>query len=95
MIEFPHRAPKGYSYEFKPFKRNVISIWICNHSKFNYNDGAPVQSIWGFYNTKEKQYYSPVNSTKCGDKVSISSTTPYSAMQLKLNPLEAAFAGII
>lgn len=91
MIDFPHQPPQGYSYEFKEFKRNLVSIWCCNHSKFIYNDGAVTKSIWGFYNTKTKCYHAPINSTKCGDQVDIKSTTPYSAMQLKFsNPLEYA-----
>ena len=91
MIDFPHTPPKGYSYEQTQFKRNVVAIWIRNHAKFDYNGGTPVKSIWGFYDTKTKCYYAPINSSKQGDKVSIKSTTPYSAMQLNLNPLEAAF----
>lgn len=91
MIEFPHSAPKGYSYEQREFKRNVVAIWIRNHRQFDYNGGHSVASIWGFYNTKTKTYYAPVSSTKCGNEVNINSTTPYSAMQLNLNPLELAF----
>jgi hypothetical protein len=90
-IDFPHKAPRGYSYEQTEFKRNVIAIWIRNHSKFDYNGGAPVKSIWGFYNTKTRSYYAPINSSKQGDEVRIEDTTPYSAMQLNLNPLEQAF----
>ena len=84
---FPHEAPENYSYEVTEFKRNIIAIWCCNHSKFIYNDGAIAKSIWGFYNTKQRTYYAPINSTKCGDPVNIQDTTPYSAMQLNLNPL--------
>ena len=90
-IDFPHKAPRGYSYEQTEFKRNVIAIWIRNHSKFDYNGGAPVKSIWGFYNTKTRSYHAPINSSKQGDQVRIENTTPYSAMQLNLNPLEQAF----
>jgi len=90
-VEFPHKPPKGYSYEFENFKRNVISIWICNHTRFDYNHGAPVRSIWGFYNTKTKEYHAPVNSKTVGNVVPITSTRPYSAMQIKQTPLEAAF----
>jgi hypothetical protein len=43
--------------------------------------------IWGFYNTKEQQYYAPINSTKQGNKVDVNDTTPYTAMPLNLNPL--------
>lgn len=87
---FPHVAPKGYSYEIELFKRNLLAIWICNHGQFSYTDKTP-KSIWGFYDTKRKCYYAPINATKQGDQVDIKNTTPYSAMQLKLTPLEAAF----
>jgi hypothetical protein len=87
---FPHVAPKGYSYEIELFKRNLLAIWICNHGQFSYTDKTP-KSIWGFYDIKRKCYYAPINATKQGDQVDIKNTTPYSAMQLKLTPLEAAF----
>jgi hypothetical protein len=82
--------PQGYSYEVTLFKRNILAIWICNHGKFSYTDKTP-KSIWGFYDRKTKCYYAPINSSKQGDKVDIKDTTPYSSMQLNLNPLEAAF----
>lgn len=91
MIEFTHKAPKGYSYEFEQFKRNVVAIWIRNHSEFSYNSGAPVKSIWGFYNSKTREYHAPVNPKKVGDVVDFNSTTPYSAMQLNLKGLEVFF----
>lgn len=91
MIEFQHKAPKGYSYEFEQYKRNVVAIWIRNHSQFSYNGGAPVKSIWGFYNSKTREYHAPVNPKKVGDVVDINSTTPYSAMQLNLKGLEVFF----
>jgi hypothetical protein len=87
--DFIHTAPKGYSYEVKQFKRNILAIWICNHGKFSYTDETP-KSIWGFHSTKKGEYYAPVNATKVGAVVSISDTSPYSAMQLNLNPLMAA-----
>jgi hypothetical protein len=89
--EFPHKAPKGYYYEQVQFKRDVIAVWIHHTRKFDYNLGSSVACIWGFYNTKTKTYHAPINSTKCGDKVNIKDTTPYSAMIPKFNPLEAAF----
>lgn len=91
MIEIPsftHTAPEGYSYEQISFKRNVISIWIHNHSKFSYNNGGTARSIWGFYNLKTKCFHSPINSKTVGDKVNIEDTSPYSAMIPKLNALE-------
>ena len=89
--EFPHKAPKGYSYEQREFKRNVVAIWIYNHCGFTYNGGGPVGSIWGFYNTKRKEYHAPINSKSVGKCVNINDTTPYSAMQIKQNPLTACF----
>ena len=91
MLEFPHSAPEGYSYEFEEFKRNTIAIWIRNHYSFDYNGGESVRSIWGFYNSKKKVYYSPINSKSVGNVVGIEDTTPYSAMQIKKTPLECAY----
>lgn len=92
IAEFYHKAPKGYSYEFEEFKRNVVSIWIRNHAKFDYNNGASVRSIWGFYNTKTKCFFAPVNSKTVGTVVDIADTTPYSAMKIKKTILEMCFA---
>lgn len=89
--EFPHKAPKGMYYEYESFKRNVIAIWICYDRKFDYNLGESVRCIWGFYNSKTKEYFTPVNSKTVGKRVSPNNTTPYSAMQLKQTPLTAAF----
>lgn len=84
---FIHSSPKGYSYETVQFKRNVIAIWLLCHRRFDYNHGAPTRTIWGFYNTKEQQYYAPINSSKIGNQVDINNTTPYTSMPLNLNPL--------
>lgn len=91
MIEFPHKAPEGYYYEQIPFKNNVIAIWIVHNRRFDYNLGSPVRCIWGFWSSKTKKYYSPINSKTIGQEVEISQTTPYSAMIPKLSPLEMAF----
>ena len=89
--DFPHIAPKGYRYTTLQFKRNVISIWTVYRRGFTYNGNAESHCIWGFYDTKKQRYYSPVNSKQVGKEVDIDSTSPYTAMPLKLNPLEAAF----
>jgi len=91
IVEFYHTAPKGYSYEFEEFKRNVVSIWIRNHAKFDYNNGASVRSVWGFYNTKTKCFHAPINSKTVGTVVDITDTTPYSAMKIKRTFLEMCF----
>jgi len=90
-LEFPHKAPKGMYYEQTEFKRNVIAIWVHYQRRFSYNGGDPVRCIWGFYNSKTKSYHAPINSSTVGSVVDINNTTPYSAMQLNLNPLELAF----
>jgi hypothetical protein len=87
MIEFPHKAPKGMYYEQAIFKRNVVAVWIHYDRRFDYNLGDPVRCIWGFYNTKTREYHAPINSSTVGSIVDIDKTTPYSAMQLNLNPL--------
>ena len=87
---FPHKPPKGYSYEVEEHKRNMVSIWLRNHATFSYTSD-PVRTIWGFYNTKKGCYHAPINSTKHGDQVDIEDTRDYTAMQLNLNPLMRAF----
>jgi ribosomal protein S17 len=77
-----HKAPEGYHYERTDFKSNVIAIWIHFDRRFDYNLGDTVRCIWGFYNTKTRQFYAPKNSTTIGSVVDINKTTPYSAMQL-------------
>ena len=91
ITEFPHRAPKGMHYEQTEFKRNVVAIWIHYERRFDYNLGDPVRCIWGFYNTKTRTYYAPINSKTIGRSVDMRNTTPYSAMPLKQTPLEAAY----
>lgn len=91
MVEFPHQAPEGYRYESEPFKRNVVSIWIHHCRKFDYNLGGDVRCIWGFYNTKTKEYFSPVNSKTIGKCVDIRDTSPYSAMIPNRSILESFF----
>ena len=94
MIElpssFPHKPPKGFHYEVDLFRRNVYRICIVNDGTFSYTDVAP-KSVWGFYNSKTGKYSAPINFSKQGDTIDISKTRPYTAMQLNLNPLMAAF----
>ena len=90
--DFIHEPPKGYHYEVEQFRRNVCRICIVNDGTFSYTDVAP-KSVWGFYNTKSRTYSAPINFSKQGDTVDINNTRPYTAMQLNLNPLEAALYG--
>ncbi|HCO27790.1 MAG TPA: hypothetical protein DIT97_34145 [Gimesia maris] len=90
-MEFPHKAPKGYEYWTDDFKKTIKRIWIRNLDSFVYLDGGSPSCVWGFYDSRKKQYLSPINSKKPGKPVNISQTTPYSAMVLNLTPLEAAF----
>ena len=88
---FFHSPPDGYYYKAEEFKRNVISIWLYNTRKFVYNGGAETRTIHSFYDTKKQQYYAPVNSKTIGACVNIKDTRNYTAMPLKLSPLELAF----
>jgi hypothetical protein len=92
ILEFPHNPPKGYSYEFEQFNTRLISIWLRCHRSFDYNLGKPTRTIWGFYSTKKREYYAPINATKCGDKVNIEDTRNYTAMQILRTPLELAMS---
>ena len=91
IIDFPHQSPKGMHYEQTEFKRNVVAIWIHYDREFDYNLGKPVRCIWGFYNTKTRKYYAPINAKTVGKQVDLKQTTPYSAMPIKQTPLEAAY----
>jgi hypothetical protein len=91
MLEFPHKAPKGYSYEFETHNTRLVAIWMCHSHAYSYAEGRSVRSIWGFYSPKKQEYFAPVNAKTPGKVVSISQTTPYTAMQLKQTPLEKAF----
>ena len=63
---------------------------LHNGSFFNYTSD-PVRTIWGFYRGDKKTYHAPINSNKIGEVVDLNQTRSYTAMQLNLNPLEAAF----
>jgi hypothetical protein len=91
ICDFPHTPPEGYSYEFEEFNTRLVSIWLLCHRAFDYNMGKPTRTIWGFYSPKKREYYAPINSSKCGDKVDIDNTRSYTAMPIKRNALEAAF----
>ena len=86
--DFIHEPPTNYTYKVETFRPNILRIWCCNHAEFTYNGGAVSQTIWGFYNTKKRTYFAPINSKKCGAVVDINSTTPYTAMQLNRKGLE-------
>jgi hypothetical protein len=91
ICDFPHTPPEGYSYEFEEFNTRLTSIWLLYHRVFDYNMGKPTRTIWGFYSPKKREYYAPINSSKCGDKVDIDNTRSYTAMPIKRTALEAAF----
>jgi len=93
MIELPpdfhHEPPTGYRYQVVQKDASTVAIWtICNPG-FVYNGGNDILCIWGFYKPKRGEYYAPINSKKVGRKVDVNKTTPYTAMQLNINPLEA------
>lgn len=88
----PYSAPAGYYYEFEDFKKNVVSVWLCNTYKFVYNGGDLTRTIHSFYNTKTGKCYAPVNSKTMGKEVEFRNTRNYTAMQHKQTPLEQFFA---
>jgi hypothetical protein len=90
ISEFPHKAPKGYSYEQTQFNTRFIAIWLIHSFPYSYTT-KQVKSIWGFYSPKKREYYAPINATKPGTKVEISHTTPYTAMPIHQTPLERCF----
>ena len=94
MLELPsdflHQPPDGFEYEVQQFKRNMVSIWLLHPNHYIYTDDV-VRTIWGFYDTKKKVYCAPINSKKPCKVVDINDTRSYTAMQLNLNPLMAAF----
>lgn len=89
-MEFPHKAPDGYSYEFEEnYKRKYTRIWLKHHYPYLYKNGEPVRTVWGFY--CKGKYYSPINAKDVGKEVDITTTRAYTAMPLNLNPLMSAF----
>jgi len=95
-FDFPHKPPKEYRYKVVRKNTTTVAIWTVCNPGFVYNGGNDIHCIWGFCKTKttakrgtQNTYYAPINSNKIGKEVSINDTTPYTAMQLNLNPLEA------
>ena len=91
MFEFPHQAPKDYSYEYEQFNTRTIRIMLRCHKEFDYNLGVSTATVWGFYSPKKKIYYAPVNVKTIGKEVNVMNTTPYTAMKIKLTTLEKFF----
>jgi hypothetical protein len=91
IVEFPHKAPKYYSYEFESWNTSTVRIMLSCSRKFDYNLGACTKTVWGFYKPKKHTYYAPVNAKTIGKQVNIENTTPYTAMQVKRTPLEEFF----
>jgi hypothetical protein len=96
-LDFPHKAPEHYYYECQDFKRNVISIWLCDTKSYSYTTDSPIRTIWGFvkYKITKKSithtYYAPINSNKMGKEVDINDTRKFTAMQINYQGLEGFF----
>jgi hypothetical protein len=91
MLEFPHKAPKDYSYEFETWNTRTVRIMLRCHRQFDYNLGASTATVWGFYSPKKRIYYAPINAKTIGKEVNIDNTTPYTAMPLNRTSLEKCF----
>ena len=87
----PYSPPDGYYYEAEEFKRNVISIWLCNTYSFVYNGGIQTRTIHSFYNTKTGEYFAPINSKTIGACVSIEDTRPWTSMKINYQGVEQFF----
>ena len=90
-----HKAPEGTEYWMDDFNASTKRIWIQNR-RFDFiykEDGTYPSTVWGFYRPKTGKFYAPINSKKVGKEVDISQTSPWTAMPLNLNPLEAALYG--
>jgi len=96
--DFPHSPPEGYSYSVEQHNASTLSIWLLHHRRYLFrDDDKRVRTIWGFCKTRstkkrgnQNTYHAPINSNKIGKEVSVLDTSPYTSMQLNLNPLERA-----
>ena len=89
-VDFPHNPPDNFSYEVENFKRNFLAIWLVHLTRniSTLKVRKCVQSgDFTIQNLNRAMHLSTVE--KVGDVVN--NSTPYTAMQLNLNPLEAAF----
>jgi len=94
-IDFPHTAPEGYSYSVEEHKRGILSIWLLHSRRYVFHGSdKDVRTIWGYYKSKSREYYAPIDSKKVGKLVNVSDTTPYTSMPLNFsNSLEHALFG--
>ena len=90
-VPFSHLPPEGYFYSFEEYKSCVISIWLNNTRKFDYNLGKPTKTVWGFWKSKSNKFFAPINSKTIGKEVEFKNTRNYTAMQIKHSPLDAFF----
>jgi hypothetical protein len=90
-VPFSHLPPEGYFYSFEEYKLGVISIWLNNTRKFDYNLGKPTRTVWGFGQSKSNKFFAPINSKTIGKEVEFKNTRNYTAMQIKPSPLDAFF----
>jgi hypothetical protein len=51
-VPFSHLPPEGYFYSFEEYKSGVISIWLNNTRKFDYNLGKPTKTVGVFTTLK-------------------------------------------
>jgi hypothetical protein len=90
-VPFSHLPPEGHFYSFEEYKSGVISIWLNNKRKFDYNLGKPTKTVWGFWKIKTNKFFAPINSKTMGKEVEFKNTRNYTAMQIKQSPLDQFF----
>lgn len=88
-MKLPFKAPENWKYSKTKFNSKFDAIWLISTRKWDYTN-EEVKCIWGFVNLKTNKIHAPINAQKPGSVVELERTTPYTAMPLKLNPLEMA-----
>jgi hypothetical protein len=56
-VPFSHLPPEGYFYSFEEYKSGVISIWLNNTRKFDYNYRQTYQNCVGFLDKSKSNKY--------------------------------------
>ena len=90
-VPFSHLHQEGHFYSFEEYKSGVISIWLNNTRKFDYNLCKPTKTVWGFWKIKTNKFFAPINSKTMGKEVEFKNTRNYTAMQIKQSPLDQFF----
>ena len=84
--DFPHKPPKGYSYEVKPFKRNMVAIWLRHHYDYSYS--SDVVLLFGDSTTTNRDVLRPV--TPPSAEIKRVNTSSLHSNASKLKPIDGS-----